>query len=136
LRIFFSNLRPVKAITVWVYLMSALGIAKAGAIDEPGLTFLFRVFPPDTWAFLFLVMGCCRIIGLYVWGGNLFFRLLVAGIGIWIWSMMLVSEIILEDAHMSLNIIPLLCIEVWIVSQYLTERLDELRKQEVTNGRW
>ncbi len=126
--IFFSDLRPVRAGTVWLYFFAAIGFQMSPQSSDVGLEFLLRVFDHDTWTLLFLYPCLARLNGLYIWSGNLFLRTFTASLGIWLWSLLLVSEVLVQPSFLSSLLIVAIATEVWIIAQYLTHRLDELKK--------
>ena len=128
LRVFFAELRPLRAMTVWLYLLGVIGFQFPPMSADVGLEFLGRIFDYDTWTLLFLYPCISRVWALYVWEGNLFFRMFTASLGIWLWSILMIAEYMAGFSFLSPFIVVFISTEVWILAQYLTYRLDDLKQ--------
>lgn len=133
--LFFADLRPLKTITVWAYLIAALAFFfQEYHSRDPDLDFLFRQMEAWQWTVAFLTVSVARLINLFTKVDSHIMRLLTPALGMWLWTMLLVSSAILTPAAvMSPLYLVCIAIEMWILSQYLTHRIDKLKEKEKCN---
>ena len=127
--LFFSDLRPVKFVTIWTYLIAGTVFAIQPTVTgDPVMDYLLRGLHSWQWALAFFTVAavrCARILAVY---DNHCSRLFAPLLGIWLWSMLFVISFILApDKGMSKLYGVCIMIEVWVLSQYLTNRMDGVK---------
>jgi hypothetical protein len=119
-----DSMRPVRFISLWVYILVAGSFCHAGYntkySDE--LQVLFNAFPWWVWACLSTYVAIARFIGLFVWEGKWYTRRITPVIGMVVWAFLFTGAGILTpiDGMALLYFIPM-GMEVWILGRAFAE---------------
>lgn len=123
--LYMDNLGPLKVMTIFMSLISAAVMALQYVVDDlnQNLAYLSSIFPFWIWATLFGVFTISRSILLWTQESRWYAALLTSLLGIWLWSLMLVSAtFITKIGGIDLMLTIPLFTELWIMARIIEKR--------------
>jgi hypothetical protein len=123
LDIFYDNLRPLRFVTIPLFLCAAIGLflRDAPRSDGSNLTIVATLMPDFVWAMLFLFAAFTRSLCIF-YRPFKFTRVVTPVLATWLWSLLLfVGETVPPTSTMSLLYLIPMFMEFWILAQYLDE---------------
>ena len=120
--IFFDSLRPLKLLSIALYLLAGVGIFLRQKDASGDVHLLLHIAPLFCWATMFLFMCVSRFLGLfYPQSGTVLTRRVTPVVGIVLWSYMFAASLVAPDFGMGLLYLVAASIEVWILARSITD---------------
>lgn len=113
------SVAPTKLFSVLLYLLAAFGVVLQASDGHAGaLGYLFSLMPFYSWVYLLVFMAASRSMDLFWWPGNRVLNMVVPALGVWIWTMVFVSSIVMTpiESMGGLHVVPIL-MELWIATK-------------------
>jgi len=123
LDIFYDNLRPVRFVTIPLFILAAVGLLfrEAPRPDGSDLQFVATLMPDVVWSAMFLVVAASRSVCLF-YRPQKITRVITPIVAIWLWSLLLfMGETLPPVSSMSILYLVPMFLEFWILAQYLDE---------------
>lgn len=119
-----DSMRPVRFISMWVYILVAASFCHAGYNPDHSteLDVLLNTVPWWVWSGMATYVAIARFCGLFVWKGVIYTRRTTPVIGMTVWAFLFTGAGILTDIDgmAALYLIPM-GMEVWILGRAFTE---------------
>ena len=115
--LYFADTMPTRYWSVWVQLISAIGVARRGDTPSPDLALMFDFAPWWVWSGLLASLAIYRILGLIPLGVTQYTRVIVPLISMSIWVLFIVSAVAAPPYGLSLLFIVLALQDTWILSR-------------------
>lgn len=123
-QILCEPMRPVRFISLWVYILVAASFCHTGTSPEHSddLNILLNTAPWWFWSGLASYVAIARFCGLFVWVGVIYTRRTTPIVGMTVWAYLFTGSAILTpiDGMALLYLIPA-AMEVWILGRAFTE---------------
>lgn len=124
--IFWLDVRPLKLLTIPLCVLAAVGVLlRTHDMDADGdMMLILHVLSP---AFLVLALsyiGIARLVGLFIWEGVAFTKVITPMLGIAIWCLFFASAAMADDFGMGLLYLVAAFMETWICSRAIADYRD------------